>query len=106
MAAPVADIAPENNILSPPGYRRPAAELTEKESEMPRLDNSDETVITVYALKFDDNDPGATPPIDLCTECWRSWLDAGLEIEHPDYDDDEYRCHECDILLTANDNRY
>ena len=73
---------------------------------MPRLDNSDETVIEVYKLEFNDDDSGATPPVDLCAECWCSWLNAELEIEHPDYGDDEYHCHECGALLTASDNGY
>lgn len=73
---------------------------------MPRLDNSDHTVIEAYNLEFDENDPGRTPPVDLCADCWCSWLDAGLEIEHPSYGNDEYHCLECGARLTSFDNRY
>jgi hypothetical protein len=71
---------------------------------MPRLDNSDGIVIEVYGLQFDDDDPGKTPPVDLCSRCAGSWLNAELFIDHPSYDDDEYRCFECDVILTSDDD--
>lgn len=73
---------------------------------MPRLDNSNYEVIEVYNLNFDENDPGRTPPVDLCAYCWRDWVDDNLEIEHPPYTDSEYRCFECDERLTGNDDAY
>ena len=73
---------------------------------MPRLDNSSYIVIEEYHLDFDNDDPGRTPPVDLCADCWCSWLDAELEIEHPSYDDAVYHCLECGVRLTHNDNRY
>ena len=71
---------------------------------MPRLDNSDYTVIKTYKLEFDENDPGRTDPIDLCNLCYCSWLDAELDIEHPSYGDDVYNCFECGKRLTDADN--
>jgi hypothetical protein len=67
---------------------------------MPRLDNSDYGVISHYRLPYKDSDPAATPPVDLCSDCGCSWLDAYLDIEHPSYDDGEYRCFECGRILT------
>lgn len=71
---------------------------------MPRLDNSDDTVRQVYDLEFDEDDPGQTDPVDMCHLCHCAWLDANLEIEHPDYDDDVYYCIECGKRLTNDDN--
>ena len=73
---------------------------------MPRLDNSDVDVIEFYDLAFDEDDPGKTPPIDLCYDCflydWGPGL--GIEIEHPSYSLDEYRCYTCKEPLTAEDD--
>lgn len=71
---------------------------------MPRLDNSDHTVISVFNLDFEENDPGASPPVDLCSHCHCAWLDAELEIDHPPYGDDTYRCLDCGRRLTDDDN--
>jgi hypothetical protein len=71
---------------------------------MPRLDNSDRTVIVNYDLDFDEADPGKTPPVDLCDECGSPWLNTGLCIDHPDYEDDDYLCAECGRVLGAWDN--
>lgn len=71
---------------------------------MPRIDNSDETVIEAYELDFDEEDPGKTPPVDLCLNCYCAWLNADLKIEHSDYRDDRYYCIECGIRLIEEDN--
>lgn len=77
---------------------------------MPRIDNSSDEIIDFFDLDYDPDDPGDTPPVDLCANCWleaiiKNELD-GYEIEHPNYEDDYYRCHSCDALLTAMDNYY
>lgn len=70
---------------------------------MPRLDNSSEIVQVLYNLDFDENDPGLTPPLDLCQRCATGWLDHGF-IDHPDYEDDVYNCADCSDVLTDDDN--
>jgi hypothetical protein len=50
-----------------------------------RIDNSDEKVIEYYDLYYDENDPGETPPVDLCALCVHKWP-LELQIDHPAYD--------------------
>jgi len=80
---------------------------------MPRLDNSNPKNLEVLREwggerwakvgPFIDEDPGATPPMDVCLECYighfRS-IDDGL-VEHPPYGDGDgdYRCAICDWEL-------
>jgi hypothetical protein len=75
---------------------------------MPRLDNSDPEVIGCYDLDYDPDDPGATPPADLCTDCYREgwdWPgDVALVIDHPPYAELEYTCLECGAPLTEDDD--
>ena len=71
---------------------------------MPRLDNQDEIVVETYNLTVTWDDPGQDPPVDLCSTCACSWLNAGLFIEHPPYDDDEYTCLECGVELDGADD--
>lgn len=66
---------------------------------MPRVDNSNEVVIEIYELEFDPDNPGETPPVDLCNECFAFWVNRDVEIEHPDYGDDRYMCIECGWML-------
>jgi hypothetical protein len=73
---------------------------------MPRLDNSSEQVIEAFYLEFDEDDPGKTPPVDLCANCWVEWVDTGLEIAHPPYEDWTYYCRDCEQRLTARDDDY
>lgn len=64
---------------------------------MPRIDSTNETIISYYDLPPDPD------PVDLCDSCFFSWLDI-TEIDHPSYDDAEFHCTECGALLTeAND---
>lgn len=71
---------------------------------MPRLDNSNCDVLEVYGLEFDPNDPGKTPPVDLCDDCSNSWLNANIFIDHPEYGNDIYICTECGTILTSFDD--
>lgn len=81
---------------------------------MPRLDNGDERNILIamewndawQGVLFDPEDPGATPPLDVCWYCWREFMrhDEG-KTEHPPYDELEaYWCALCGELLTADDD--
>lgn len=73
---------------------------------MPRLDNTSNHIIEEFELSFDPDDPGNTPPVDLCHECWAydGWGDTGLEIDHPPYDENDYMCFDCKKPLTTKDN--
>jgi hypothetical protein len=71
---------------------------------MPRLNNQDETIVETYGLTVTWNDPGQDLPVDLCWNCASSWLDAGLFIEHPSYEDDEYNCLEYGAELDSADD--
>ena len=57
---------------------------------MPRLDNSDYAVIEWFELDFDEDDPGATEPVDVCIDCWINELNHLPNIEHPSYGDDPF----------------
>lgn len=72
-------------------------------TKMPRLDNGNQQVINAFELVYDPEDPGDTPPIDLCDHCARAWNDA-LFCEHPRYEDIDRRCFECGDALTEYDN--
>ena len=74
---------------------------------MPRLDNGNPKNLEILRewgekrwLKvepFDDNDPGATPPMDVCDDCYVKYflhIDDGA-VAHPSYGDDDYRCAIC-----------
>ena len=74
---------------------------------MPRLDNSNPKNLDILRewgekrwLKvepFDDDDPGATPPMDVCRSCFEdlfSDIDDGL-VAHPPYGDGDHRCTIC-----------
>jgi len=74
---------------------------------MSRLDNSNPECLEILRecgekrwLKvkpFDDDDPGATPPMDVCRDCLHRHfvgIDYG-EAEHPSYSDSDYRCAIC-----------
>lgn len=70
---------------------------------MPRLEITQE-IIDYYDLEFDENDPGATQPIDLCDGCY--WLihPHAYTNDHPPYDLEDYDCHACGERLTAEDD--
>lgn len=74
---------------------------------MPRLDNSNPKNLEILRYwgekrwvkvePFDDDDPDATPPMDVCLDCYVNYfrkVDDGL-VEHPPYDDDDYYCTIC-----------
>lgn len=75
---------------------------------MPRIDNSNIDVQEWYEFKFNEADPGDTPPVDVCMSCYIDlWRLDGIEFDHPPYEDDPdhpYHCRECDIILTNQDN--
>ena len=53
---------------------------------------------------FNEEDPGRTPPIDLCKWCFLdlvrgNYIDKDDEIDHPDYDDTIYQCVVCCEIL-------
>jgi hypothetical protein len=80
------------------------------------MDNSDPHVLaTVNGFRGDRGekpiiffvtDPGMTPPIDICWNCWFEIFDCqGGDVEHPPYDeDDERRCALCLDRLTYDDD--
>lgn len=77
---------------------------------MPRLDNGHEEVIRAFDLDFNEDDPGATRPIDVCWGCyefygWDKVADLCLP-DHPNYDDSHYNyhCAHCKAPLTGVDN--
>lgn len=73
---------------------------------MPRLDNTDNLVIKEFELSFNPDDPGETPPVDLCYKCWIIWEGLVETIDHPPYEDCNYTCTECGCELTKDDNEH
>lgn len=71
---------------------------------MPRVDNSNPVVQKDFDFIFNPNDPGATPTIDLCFDCWLYLYPGVHTVEHPPYEYDHYVCHECGVVLTAEDD--
>ena len=48
------------------------------------------------------------PTVDVCRDCHEIFIDSPVvssdDCEHPPYEDDEYSCRECGVLLTNDDN--
>ena len=79
---------------------------------MPRIDNSiDANLVIIRAwgqrqfriVSFDPDDPGRTPPIDVCQSCQGEFQLVG-DVEHPPYVDGAYHCAICQVLLTIDDD--
>lgn len=75
-----------------------------------RIDNSiQETVARFGDLEtWDWDDPGQNPPFDFCIDCWDELkLEfADVEIDHPPYEEGNYRCLRCNNPLFEFDNGY
>lgn len=73
---------------------------------MPRLDNSHQEVIEWFGLNFDPEDPGATPPVDVCADCAEGmWEPEQAGVDHPPYEEEGgYICCECGVELTGDDD--
>jgi hypothetical protein len=46
-------------------------------------------------------DPGHVGPFDLCMYCYMEWS-FKTDVEHPDYDDGDYRCRYCNRPLSQD----
>ena len=91
---------------------------------MPRIDNSqcyidivNQEILDMWGPSakhflddFCEEDPGKTPPIDLCQECFDGLVFEGYvqrhsdEIDHPDYDDAIYQCVVCGEILEQEED--
>lgn len=73
---------------------------------MPRLDKTNPKVIDIFDLEFSQfaNDLYHLP-LDLCDRCY-SITHNGIfpTIPHPTYDDQNYICAECGVILCALDD--
>ena len=81
---------------------------------MPRIDNSIDMNLRIVRawgarqfriVSFDPDDPGRTPPIDVCQSCQGEFQLVG-DADHPSYAEacSEYRCAICQAPLTADDD--
>jgi hypothetical protein len=75
---------------------------------MPRLDNGAPEVINFYEYDHNPDDPGATPPVDVCCDCMAELWEGADEVSHPPYEDQypAYRCYDCGRPLLEEDNGY
>ena len=68
-----------------------------------RLDNSTPEIITFFGLPVLVDD--LNPPVDVCLYCWEILANLhSFEIDHPNYEDDEYYCEYCGTQLTYGNN--
>ncbi len=92
---------------------------------MPRLDNHDPEVLK-YAVEYVYDDElreefewaarewetgrdltGLVTPLDVCQDCAADIFSdhgIGADVEHPNYEDDDYHCCFCDVKLSDSDN--
>jgi len=91
---------------------------------MPRIDNSQGVIDVVnqaifemwgpgvehFREDFNEDDPGDTPPIDLCRRCFEDLMRNDYintecdELDHPDYGDAVYQCVVCGEILEENED--
>jgi hypothetical protein len=71
---------------------------------MPRLDNSHPEVIEYFELDYDPEDPGKTPPVDICLSCYYFGMWEANTIDHPPYEDGDYKCASCGKKLERADD--
>lgn len=72
---------------------------------MPRLDPYWLVVRVEFDITgYNENDPGATDPVDVCTSCFAASFPPSVTCDHPPYSECDYVCRMCGEPLTDEDN--